>query len=138
MSVNNQAKILNRAFIVKEIEEKLYNNYQLIHDQMIRAISKPFGEANFVGVNFKKFFSIFWRADNKKKSKMVLLFTILYEPRYGNNSVDDLLFVKGLYKEIERKFSGKLPQNISGALTNDLLKAVSKSIDVIQPYHSVS
>lgn len=135
IDINNRSHLRDEKNIAKRIEKELSSNYHLIHDELIAKINKPFGIASFKDVSFRKFFSVFCQADNAKKSKMLLLFRFIYDPRKGNNSVKDFVFVKGLRDVIQKKLSRHPSKNISGLLTADLLKAVSESIDEIRPYN---
>ena len=136
IDVNEKAFKLNRSKEIEKIEQELVKDYQSFHDRMIKLINTPFGVANFAGVSFRKFCSVFLNADNAKKSQMVLLFRILYDPRKGNTSIRDLIFLKGLHQVLERRICARGAKNMSGALTLDLLKAVNESVAEVQSYHS--
>lgn len=137
LKVNHKAGILDRTKVVAQIEHDLVYDYEGLYNRLIKAAQTPFVKTSFSGVNANKFFSVFQKGDNQKKSSMETLFRVIYMPRHGNHSVGDLKFLRGLESAINRSGKALNGKNISPSLYKELLKAVQETITEVLSYQPI-
>ncbi|MDB5155861.1 MAG: hypothetical protein JWR50_568 [Mucilaginibacter sp.] len=123
---NENANVLQQSHANKGLIEKLENNYNELHDHIVKTIQEPYGRISLSGIDANKLFRIFMRADNYKKSKMLSLIVILYSSQHGSSSKEDLQFIANLENIINNHLEKNKPKNVSGTLIEELHEAVKK------------
>lgn len=126
--VNLNAKSRSEKQADKSIEYELENNYQILHKRLIEDTQKPFIRATLSGIKPVKFYRVFKKADNFKKSQMLLLFSIVFNHISSNNSKQDFEFTKELKKIVDNYTNKTLIKNVSGRLFLELQDEINRSL----------
>ncbi|WP_316819245.1 P-loop NTPase fold protein [Pedobacter nyackensis] len=127
-SVNRKAGEIINQRNSEFAEREFKNNYDAFHESIMQQIKNEDGNVSLSGINPRMIFNVFNKADNKKKSKIILLFVVLYSTYDRNFELEDRDFLKALDELLTIKQKQVKLKNISGALFLDLQNEVKKRI----------
>ncbi|RYX86997.1 hypothetical protein EON73_02305 [bacterium] len=136
LEINEKVKVDLEKHTDSIIEQELEKNYLALHESMIKDIQKPLTRTTLSGIKPLRFYQIFKKADNAKRSQMLLLFRIIYHTSTGNNTKQDLKFMTELEKIVNSRINKVKSKNVSGSLFMELQKEVKKSRNNIGSFGS--
>ena len=122
--INKNALIREEKKYDKEVEEGLQNNFKALFDKMIRDQRESFTRATLSGIRPLKLYQIFKKADNKKKSDIIMLLRIVYDAQSGNSTMQDFEFLTALEEILKANVSKVKQKNVSAALFGEFLNEV--------------
>ena len=113
------------------IEKRLESDYISLHQQMIEDIQKPFTRVTLSGIKPANFLRIFKKANNEKRSKILVLIHIIYSTNNGNTTKLGFDFFAGLEEAIAKSIKNSKSKNISGNLLSELQNEVKKKREAL-------
>ncbi|QPH38892.1 P-loop NTPase fold protein [Pedobacter endophyticus] len=134
IEVNDQTLSKFQKITNKQIELDFVKDFDRFYGSMIEKIQQPFDVASLSAIRPNVFFNEFKKSENKKKHKILLLFSTLYLHQHINLEKKDYQFSLALDGIIKTYVDKNKQKNVSGALVLQLQESVKDHLNKARPY----